>query len=213
MMQERDQLKAIPMIQGKESKKQNKQHLEGTCPFSSLGSEVVIEARMEYIKILAATILGELNYLHEFRSDKKFQLTLSHEVHRFEIQLIRNALIMSFGAQRSAAKILGIHPTTLHEKIKRFKIRIPTETDPVAESVIATNDEPDTAWPVSFNEARTQFEIKLIQRALQQAGGSLTRAAELLKIPIPTLDYKMGKLGIVASNFSIRRRGKVLSTR
>lgn len=42
---------------------------------------------------------------------------------RYERQLIESALRKAGGVQKQAAAILGLKPTTLHEKIKRLKIR------------------------------------------------------------------------------------------
>lgn len=50
------------------------------------------------------------------------RISLQDEVHRFEANLIRNALIHSRGSQTRAALILGIRISTLHEKMKRFGI-------------------------------------------------------------------------------------------
>jgi DNA-binding NtrC family response regulator len=50
--------------------------------------------------------------------------SLSQSVATYERQLIEDALDQSGGVQRRAARLLGIRPTTLNEKIKRFGIRI-----------------------------------------------------------------------------------------
>ena len=44
-------------------------------------------------------------------------------VERFEISLINRALSLADGNQRKAAKMLGLNPTTLNAKIKRYGIR------------------------------------------------------------------------------------------
>jgi transcriptional regulator with GAF, ATPase, and Fis domain len=44
---------------------------------------------------------------------------------RFERELIEDTLRRVHGVQRRAARILGIKPTTLNEKIKRLGIRLP----------------------------------------------------------------------------------------
>jgi len=49
---------------------------------------------------------------------------LYEAVGRYERQLIESALKRSGGVQKQAAKILGLKPTTLNEKIKRLGIRI-----------------------------------------------------------------------------------------
>lgn len=49
-------------------------------------------------------------------------LNLSEQVQRFEAELIRSALIKTGGRQRRAARLLGVKVTTLHTKIKRYRI-------------------------------------------------------------------------------------------
>ena len=44
-------------------------------------------------------------------------------VSRYERQLIEAAMRRSGGVQKQAAKILGLKPTTLNEKIKRLRIQ------------------------------------------------------------------------------------------
>jgi len=46
-------------------------------------------------------------------------------VARFERELIEQTLVRARGVQRKAARLLGIKPTTLNEKIKRLGIRFP----------------------------------------------------------------------------------------
>jgi DNA-binding NtrC family response regulator len=48
---------------------------------------------------------------------------LRSRVLAYERQLITTALAEAGGNQRRAARLLGILPTTLHEKIKRFGLR------------------------------------------------------------------------------------------
>ena len=46
----------------------------------------------------------------------------SEEVRQFEVNLIRTALGRTSGSQIRAAKLLGLKPTTLNAKIKRYNI-------------------------------------------------------------------------------------------
>ena len=54
-----------------------------------------------------------------------YGFNLAEEVRRFEANIIRDALLQTGGHQSRAARLLGIKPTTLNEKIKRFEIRLP----------------------------------------------------------------------------------------
>jgi len=48
--------------------------------------------------------------------------SLQKEMEAYEVRLIRNALIQTGGVQKDAAKLLGVKPTTLNVKIKRYKL-------------------------------------------------------------------------------------------
>jgi DNA-binding NtrC family response regulator len=54
----------------------------------------------------------------------------------------------------------------------------------------------DVRSGVDFYEEVKQFEIELIQRALDRTGGHQTRAANLLKIKITTLNSKIKRYHI-----------------
>ncbi len=53
-----------------------------------------------------------------------------------------------------------------------------------------------TVEGLNLNDELTKFEKCLIQKALEKAGGSKTRAAELLRISYDSLHYRIEKLGI-----------------
>jgi transcriptional regulator with GAF, ATPase, and Fis domain len=55
-------------------------------------------------------------------SEPTMPLTLRDETHRFEARLITQALARTGGHQFRAARLLGLRPTTLHEKMKRYGI-------------------------------------------------------------------------------------------
>lgn len=59
---------------------------------------------------------------------------------------------------------------------------------------------------VDFNEEVKQFEIVLIERALEQSGGSQTRAAELLHLKETTLRYKIKRYDIDVESHKIFAR-------
>ena len=58
-------------------------------------------------------------------SGEKFPpgFNLQEQVRQFERTLIEKALAVSSGHQRRAARVLGIRPTTLNEKMKRLGLR------------------------------------------------------------------------------------------
>ena len=86
------------------------------------------EAQIGALRELVVTLLKQLELLdHQVvQSDPEHHLsTLQDEVRRFEIELINNALCLTHGHQYKAAKLLGVKPTTLNSKIKRYQIMFP----------------------------------------------------------------------------------------
>ena len=81
----------------------------------------VMNNKLEALKVLANSILVEIASLAQ-NSDISTQpnVDLASEVQRYEADLIRCALTRTGGRQRRAAALLGIKPTTLHEKMKRY---------------------------------------------------------------------------------------------
>ncbi len=81
-----------------------------------------LEARINSLKVLALTLLREVESLEE--QGASGPLNLQTEVHRFEAEMIRSALIRTGGRQRRAARLLGMKTTTLNSKIRRYHIEI-----------------------------------------------------------------------------------------
>lgn len=75
------------------------------------------------LKRLAGLILNEVKDLED---DDELVLgngfKLDHHVQKFEMNIIRYALQVSNDNQLAASRLLGIKPTTLNTKIKRYKI-------------------------------------------------------------------------------------------
>ena len=81
----------------------------------------VLDEKIEALKVLANSILFEVSSLQEDEEvEANTDLGLAEEVQRFEEQLIRSALLRSGGQQRRAAVLLGVKPTTLNAKMKRY---------------------------------------------------------------------------------------------
>ena len=81
----------------------------------------VMNNKLEALKVLANSILSEVASLEKDREIASHpNVDLSGEVQRFEEDLIRCALTRTGGRQRRAAALLGIKPTTLHAKMKRY---------------------------------------------------------------------------------------------
>jgi transcriptional regulator with GAF, ATPase, and Fis domain len=83
-----------------------------------------VDCRLSSLKVLAMTLLNQVEALESFADDDVSELNLRTEVQRFEAELIRNALVRTGGKQRRAARLLGMKVTTLNTKIRRYKIEI-----------------------------------------------------------------------------------------
>lgn len=81
----------------------------------------VVSNKLEALHVLAASLLAEVVSL-EKNTDvvAKSKMDLSDEVHRFEKDIIRAALVRTGGRLRQTAKLLNIKPSTLHSKMKRY---------------------------------------------------------------------------------------------
>ena len=85
--------------------------------------EASFENRIETLRELALTLLEKLESLQSARPGRgEGSVKLYDEVRRFEIDLIRSALDRARGNQVRAARLLGVKPTTLNAKLKRFRI-------------------------------------------------------------------------------------------
>lgn len=83
-----------------------------------------MDSSISLIRSLATTLLSEIDSLGESNVilAESDSLVLSDMVRDFEIKLIRTALLKTGGNQRRAASLLGVKSTTLHNKIKMYRI-------------------------------------------------------------------------------------------
>jgi transcriptional regulator with GAF, ATPase, and Fis domain len=100
-------------------------HTTEENPLSS--KQVATDNQVIALKSLAMLLLREVESLEgsrEFsqKSVRNGELTLIEEVRRYETDLIRSALIENHGNQLRAAESLGVKPTTLHAKLRRYGI-------------------------------------------------------------------------------------------
>ena len=79
---------------------------------------------LQAVKILVLALLREIEYLDDPTAGRTSELNLADEVRRFEIELIRSALLRTGGRQRRAARLLGIKVATLNAKIKRYQLDV-----------------------------------------------------------------------------------------
>jgi len=82
-----------------------------------------VDVRLNTLRETVLQLLGEVESLSISRPiDIKHGARFSDEVRQFEVNLIRTALGRTSGSQIRAAKLLGLKPTTLNAKIKRYNI-------------------------------------------------------------------------------------------
>jgi transcriptional regulator with GAF, ATPase, and Fis domain len=87
--------------------------------------EASLENRIETLRELALTLLEKLESLQSARPGRgEGSVKLYDEVQRFEIDLICSALDRARGNQVRAARLLGVKPTTLNAKLKRYRISL-----------------------------------------------------------------------------------------
>jgi DNA-binding NtrC family response regulator len=68
-------------------------------------------------------LLAELTTPHEFRKlDIEKGIRFDDVVRQFEMNIIRQALLLTGGNQARAARLLGIKPNTLNYKIKLYNL-------------------------------------------------------------------------------------------
>lgn len=103
--------------------------------------------RLEILRALARSIASEIDGLlgtttaTPADAHDQVHINLEEEVRRFESDLIRFALFKVGGHQSKAAKLLGVKPSTLHEKIKRHRIPVVVYTPVETYSRIASGAE------------------------------------------------------------------------
>ena len=82
-----------------------------------------VDVRLNTLRETVLQLLDEVESLSISRPiDIKRGARFSDEVRQFEVNLIRTALGRTSGSQIRAAKLLGLKPTTLNAKIKRYNI-------------------------------------------------------------------------------------------
>jgi transcriptional regulator with GAF, ATPase, and Fis domain len=87
------------------------------------GDAMSLSNKISSIRQNAFTLIREIRELDTISyRDLSGGINLHEEVRQFEMRLIRQALEETNGNQTSAANLLGLKLTTLHEKIKRYGI-------------------------------------------------------------------------------------------
>ena len=86
-------------------------------------NDTTVDVRLNTLRETVLQLLEEVESLAISKPvDIKRGARFSDEVRQFEVSLIRTALGRTSGSQTRAAKLLGLKPTTLNAKIKRYGI-------------------------------------------------------------------------------------------
>jgi DNA-binding NtrC family response regulator len=99
------------------------QNSDQCVPQQQQAAGLFLNHRLTTLRELAATLLSEVEEIAKVRAlDIRQGINMHDEVQRYEAELIRRALKLTGGHQSRAARMLGIKKTTLHSKIKRYKL-------------------------------------------------------------------------------------------
>lgn len=86
--------------------------------------EESLSHRIGALRELTQVLMEEVEELETVRSlDISHGINIYDEVRLYETALIRRALRLTGGNQKKAARLLGLLPSTLNDKIKRYQIQ------------------------------------------------------------------------------------------
>jgi transcriptional regulator with GAF, ATPase, and Fis domain len=87
------------------------------------GNGATASSNITALKELTLRLLREVQAITEVRTlSLEDGVDFYHEVSRFEVDLIKRALLQTAGHQGRAARLLNLKVTTLHSKIKHYNI-------------------------------------------------------------------------------------------
>ena len=110
---------------------------EGAAPPDEAEERSSAEGNISSLRELTFKLLHKVQSISEIHAPSiESGLDFYDEVTRFEIDLIKRALIRTGGHQRRAARLLNLKVTTLNSKIKHYNIRLVGGVDdyPVVET-------------------------------------------------------------------------------
>ncbi len=83
-------------------------------------------AKSQVLKTVAYALLRQAYGIDAQRKpDVRQGINFYDEVRRFEVNLIKQALLYTNGRQKAAARLLNLNPTTLHSKMNLYGIEPP----------------------------------------------------------------------------------------
>jgi len=99
------------------------QTLPATLGDDRQSNAIIEQAKTEVLKTVAYALLRQVYGLSEPQRPKvREQINFFDEVQRFEVNLIRQALLFANGKKAGAARLLNLNATTLHSKLKLYSI-------------------------------------------------------------------------------------------
>jgi DNA-binding NtrC family response regulator len=102
------------------------------------------------VKQLAIRLLREVQSLREVEvRSLGAGVDFYAEVSRFEIDLIKCALLQTAGHQRQAARLLNLKVTTLNSKIKHYNIALEGFSDGLTSEIAASEQADESVEPIS----------------------------------------------------------------
>ena len=100
-----------------------REELEAAAPTDQNGESSTFPNNIATLKELVLRLLCELQCVAEVSAlNVRDGIDFYDEVTRFEIELIKRALLQTAGHQVQAAKLLNLKVTTLNSKIKHYNI-------------------------------------------------------------------------------------------
>lgn len=91
------------------------------------GNAVIKLAKNEVLKTVAYALLRQAYGIPAQQTpDVRQGINFYEEVRRFEINLIKQALLRTHGRQSAAARLLNLNATTLHFKLNLYDIDLPS---------------------------------------------------------------------------------------
>lgn len=94
---------------------------------TSGSDEMIWRQEMRNLRQLSRLLWQDIQKLESlYCLDVKNKVNFYDELRRFEISLIKTALLQTGGSQHRSAKLLGVSPASLNNKIKRYGISLGT---------------------------------------------------------------------------------------
>lgn len=114
-------MEAVSALDNQQHYRETNSEIQGNSEGQPLPSN-----KIEALEKLTNTLLEEIEMLKDMQKLQVLndgrRLSLPEEVRRYEIEIIRRTLLRTGGHQARAAHLLGVNPTTLNAKLKRYRI-------------------------------------------------------------------------------------------